>query len=297
MPKGTRISRPSTVDILRDDLRQFIPCARVTQRMQQWNMNKLIPAGRILFGVAVIGMGLEHFIYREFITGRAPPWPHGIPGGPVWAYLTGFIIVVAGVAILSGKQARAAAIFLGALLFVWALLRHIPVVAASEILSADWTRAVKALAFVGGALAVAATFPKLEAARSTPLSRFMNRDVEFIVAGTICLAAFMINNGIQHFMFTEFVASLIPPWFPGNPVFWTYFAAAALFAGALGLFYPPTARLAALLTGVMVFAWVWIVHVPRVFVSMSDNIAVFEAPAIAGIALVLAGYRSKEATV
>jgi hypothetical protein len=45
----------------------------------------------------------------------------------------------------------------------------------------------------------------------------------------------------------------------------------------------------------MVFSWVWIVHVPRVFVSVSDNIAVFEAPAIAGIALLLAGYRSKDA--
>lgn len=258
-------------------------------------MDKLIPVGRIFFAIAVIGMGLEHFIYKEFITGRARPWPAAIPGGPIWAYLSGFVIVVTGAAILSGKKARVAAILLAALLFVWALLRHIPVVAASEILSPDWTKAVKALALVGGALAVAATFPKLETARSTLLSRFINREAEFIVVGTICLAVFMINNGSQHFIYTEFVASIIPSWFPGNPVFWAYFAAVALFAGALGMFYPPTAHLAALLTGVMVFSWVWIVHVPRVFLTVSDNIAVFEALAIAGIALVLAGCRSKQA--
>jgi len=258
-------------------------------------MDKLIPVGRIFFAIAIIGMGLEHFIYKEFITGRAPPWPAAIPGGPIWAYLSGLLIVVTGAAILSGKKARVAAILLAALLFAWALLRHIPVVAASEFLSPHWTSAVKALALVGGALAVAATFPKVQTARSTLLSRFINREAEFIVVGTICLAVFMINNGSQHFIYTEFVASIIPSWFPGNPVFWAYFAAVALFAGALGMFYPPTARLAALLTGVMVFSWVWIVHVPRVFLTVSDNIAVFEALAIAGIALVLAGYRSKQA--
>jgi uncharacterized membrane protein len=202
-------------------------------------MDKLIPLGRMLFALSIVGLGLEHFIYQEFVTGRAPPWPAAIGGGHIWAYLSGFIIVGTGAAILSGRKARAAAIVLAALLFMWALLRHIPVVAVSEILSADWTRAVKALALVGGALAVAATFPKMEAVRSTALSRFMNRDVEFIVAGTICLAVFMINNGIQHFIFTEFVASLIPSWFPGNAVFWTYFAAVALFAGALGMLYAP----------------------------------------------------------
>ena len=49
-------------------------------------------------------------------------------------------------------------------------------------------------------------------------------------------------------------------------------------------------------TGVMVFAWVWIVHVPRVHVGVSDQIAVFEAPAIAGIALMIAGWRYRSST-
>jgi uncharacterized membrane protein YphA (DoxX/SURF4 family) len=258
-------------------------------------MDKLIPVGRTFFGIAFIGLGLEHFVYRQFVTGRAPPWPEAIPGEPVWAWLTGFAVIIAGAAILSGKMARAAAIALSVLVFGWALLRHIPVVAASEVLSADWTRAVKALAFVGGALAVAATFPPLGSPRSTAVAKVLNQDAAFMVTARICLAVFMINNGIQHFIFTEFVASLIPVWFPGNPVLWTYFSAAALFAGALGILFPPTARPAALLTGLMVFLWVWIVHVPRVFVSVSDNIAVFEALAIAGIPLVLAGYRRQGA--
>jgi uncharacterized membrane protein len=258
-------------------------------------MDKLIPFGRILFAISMMGLGLEHFVLREFVTGRAPPWPVGAPGEQVWVYISGIIVTLAGLAILTGKRARAAAILLGALIFGWALIRHVPVVAASEILSGDWTKAVKALAFTGGSLAMAATFPRVDTIKNATLSKFINADVEFVLAGTVCLAVFMVNNGIQHFIYLDFVASLIPPWFPGDPVFWSYFSAIALFAGALGMLYPPTAYLAALLTGIMVFLWVWIVHVPRVFVSTSDGIAVFEAPAIAGIAFVIAGYRSREA--
>jgi len=96
-------------------------------------------------------------------------------------------------------------------------------------------------------------------------------------------------TGIHHFKFTEFVASLIPSWFPGDAVVWTYFAGVALIAGGIGLFIPFTARLAALLSGLMVFSWFWIVHLPRTFAGVSDSIAVFEALAVSGIAFVLAG--------
>jgi len=69
------------------------------------------------------------------------------------------------------------------------------------------------------------------------------------VVGRVCLGVFLVITGIQHYLFTEFVASLIPAWFPGNAVFWTYLAGVALIAGGLGLWIPQTARLAAFLVG------------------------------------------------
>jgi uncharacterized membrane protein len=256
-------------------------------------MDKLTAFGRILFAISMIGLGVEHFVFGEFVTGRAPPWPTGLPGETIWAYVSGLIVVLAGTAILTGRNGRIAAIVLAAIVFGWALVRHIPVLATSEILSPDWTKTVKALAFTGGSLVMAATFVKVEGIRNVLLSTLVNRDREFIFVGTVCLAVFMINNGIQHFIYIDFVASLIPSWFPGDAVFWSYFASVALFSGALGMFYPRTAYLASLLTAVMVFLWVWIVHVPRVFASTSDMISIFEAPAIAGIAFVIAGYRKE----
>ena len=62
------------------------------------------------------------------------------------------------------------------------------------------------------------------------------------------------------------------------------------------MFIPFTARLAAVLTGLMVFSWFWIVHLPRTFVSVSDGIALFEALAFSGVAWMVAGYLSKAQT-
>lgn len=255
-------------------------------------MKKLTFVGRTFFAIALIGLGIEHFMYQDFITGRAPAWPESLPGGLIWAYCTGVAFVVAGVMILSGKKARSAAIGAGVLIFLWALLRQVPVVAADSFLSGEWTKAGKALTFTGALLAIAATFPKIDS-RNNRLLKFMNLEGEFIVVGRVCLGLFLLLTGIQHFMFTEFVATLIPGWFPGSAVFWTYFAAVALIAGGVGLFIPQTARLAALLSGLMVFSWFWVVHLPRLSVSVSDNIAIFEALAVSGIGLVLAGYLSR----
>ena len=86
---------------------------------------------------------------------------------------------------------------------------------------------------------------------------------------------------------------LVPAWIPGH-MFWTYFAGVALIAGGVGLLLPQTARLAAALSGVMIFLWVVLLHVPRAMAatdaqSRNEWTAVFEALAISGI-----GFRTGE---
>lgn len=251
-------------------------------------------AGRIFFAIALLALGIEHFIYQDFIIGRAPAWPEAIPGGVVWAYLTGTIFIGISIALFTGKKARHAAFLAAALVFVWAMLRHIPVLTTTPFLSGEWTNAGKALRFIGGALAIAAVMPKIELeSDGRPLWKVVNLKEEFILVGKICLGLSLLMMGIQHFMFTEFVASLIPEWFPGNAIFWTYFGGVALIAGGTGLLIPQTARPAALWSGIMVFSWFWIIHIPRVLptpVTVSDSISVFESLVTSGTAFVIAGY-------
>jgi uncharacterized membrane protein len=246
--------------------------------------------GRCFFGIALIGLGLEHFIFREFVTGRAPAWPAGLPGNLVWVYGAGVMVIVTGLAIVVGRWGRAAALGLALVIFVWALLRHLPFVAADSLLGGSWTRAGKALTIFGGLFAVAATLPPIPGGLTTASSRLANATGPFILLGQICLACFLIIAGIQHFLFTTFVVTLIPTWIPGDSTWWAWFAGVALIASGVGLLIPRTAALAGFLAGLMIFSWFWIVHLPRVRTSLSDGIAVFEALAVSGIALVVASY-------
>jgi uncharacterized membrane protein len=112
----------------------------------------------------------------------------------------------------------------------------------------------------------------------------------FIPLGRFFLAAFLILCGIEHFIYVEFVKSLVPSWIPGD-VFWTYCTGVALVAGGVGIIIPLTSRLAGALSGLMIFLWVFLVHIPRALVDLSNSnetTAVFEALAFSGVAFIVA---------
>ena len=178
------------------------------------------------------------------------------------------------------RWGREALLGLASLVLVWALLRVLPMVASDAVLAGSWARAGKALTFVGGLLAVAGTLPPGRYSRATG---------SLVRLGGICLGVFFIIAGLQHFKYTPVVVTLIPSWIPGNATWWAWIAGVALIVGGLGLLVRRTASPAGLMTGSMLFSWFWIVHLPRTFVSVSDGVALFEALAFAGIALVVAG--------
>ena len=245
-------------------------------------------AGRLFFAIGLAGFGILQFIYGDFVPGRAPAWPPAIPGRLVWAFASGAILIGAGAAIASGVRARSGALASGTIIVIWALLRHLPGLVANPH-GITLTASGKALALSGGAFAVAG---------SLAVNRRSFEDAWFLYLGRCCLGAFMMLGGIQHFIYPDFVAALIPAWIPGHP-FWVYFAAVALIAGGAGLIFPQTARLAAALSGLMLLLWVVLLHVPRAVAAADPQrrnewTAVFEALAMAGIAWVAAGSLPRE---
>ena len=237
----------------------------------------------------MLGLGVEHLVFREFVTGRAPGWPDGMPGRLLWVSGSGVFVIMAGIAVVTGKWGRQAMLSLGLVVLVWALLRHLPIVAADALLGGSWTRAGKALALVGGSFAVAGTLPPISSETGGSLRRHADMTNQFVRFGAICLGCFLIIAGLQHFKFTSFVVMLIPAWVPGNATWWALFAGVVLIASGLGLLFRRSAVPAGLTAGSMIFSWFWIVHLPRALASVSDGIAVFEALAFSGIALVVAG--------
>jgi uncharacterized membrane protein len=255
-------------------------------------LEKIAGLGRLFFAIGLVAFGIQQFLYGDFVPGRAPEWPSAIPGRLIWAYSTGAMLIAAGAAILSGKNARWAAILAGTMIFLWALLRHLPGLAAAPY-GIVLTNAGKALALFGGAFAVAGSLPAEGGGSAGVFSRIVNAKDGFLSLGRFCLGMFMIASGIQHFLYGDFVATLVPAWIPGH-YFWTYFAGIALIAGGAGLILPQTARLAAALTGLMILLWVVLLHIPRAMAAADPQrrnewTAVFEALAMSGIAFVLAG--------
>ena len=113
-----------------------------------------------------------------------------------------------------------------------------------------------------------------------------------IPAGSILFSITMIVFGIEHFLYPDFVKTLVPGWIP-FPLFWTYFAAVALIGAGLGILLRIRVKLIATLLGIMIFVWFLVLHIPRAVVAPASDYgnelsSVFEALAFSGVALVIA---------
>lgn len=241
--------------------------------------------GRFATGAALVAFGVAHFVAGDFVAGRAPAWPAGVPGQGLWAWLTGLVLLGAGLCLLLRRWATRAALTSAALIFVWAFLRHLQPALHDQQFGGEWTKLGKALTFSGGLVGVAGSFIL---ARLESTDADIHRAWRMRAVGRLALAAFLVASGVQHFLFTPFVVTLVPAWIP-NPTFWTYFAGVALIVGGIGLVLAATSRLAATLTGLMVLTWFVVLHIPRALAMHNQNewTAVIEALAVSGIALAL----------
>ncbi len=113
--------------------------------------------GRYFFALAIVAFGVQHFLNEKLTVRVGPPW---FPGRPLWAYLTGTALIVAGAAIVIGKHTRLAATFVGTTLFLFFLFLHIPRILANLHDPRPWTSGFEILALCGSALALASTLPR-----------------------------------------------------------------------------------------------------------------------------------------
>ena len=129
-------------------------------------MSLPIRVGRGLFAVALLGFGILHVVFGDVVIGRSPDWPEGLPGQQVAAILTAALLAVAAVVTFFGKRGRGVLWALAVVVFVWAFLRHIPVVLEAPVFGGQWTTMGKAMVLTGGILAMAARFPEGSARRA-----------------------------------------------------------------------------------------------------------------------------------
>ena len=247
--------------------------------------------GRLFYALPLVGFGLLHIALGDLATRFAPGWPEWLPARSIAAYALGVVLIAAGLAIAFEMRTRFAALTVAGLIACFFVLCRIPAVAARPGFGGSWTNPAKYLALLGGALLIASRHS--DEAREEPFDdRAAAASIETSVpAARLFLSVFFVLGGIQHFVYEDFVVTLIPAYIPAH-VFWSRFAGAALIAAGLGLWNPKTARLAAMLSGLMIFLWFLMLHIPRTAANSQDPMewsGVFESLASSGVALLIAG--------
>jgi putative oxidoreductase len=79
--------------------------------------------GTWLYALVIAFFGINHFLNASAMGGMVPA---SIPGGVVWVYITGACLILAALAILSGKYTKLACMLLALLLVMFVLLIHLP---------------------------------------------------------------------------------------------------------------------------------------------------------------------------
>ena len=114
---------------------------------------RLTRVGQLMFGVCALLFGGAHFFYMNLTTPLVPKWLP--PTQEFWAYATGVGHIAAGVAILTGVQARLAAILLTAMYASFTPLVHVPMLLADPSSHMNWTENAINLVLTGVAWVVA----------------------------------------------------------------------------------------------------------------------------------------------
>ncbi len=116
----------------------------------------------------------------------------------------------------------------------------------------------------------------------------------------------MLVYPVLHFIYPDFVASIIPPWIPWH-MFWTYFTAITLMAAGVSIVFLKHAQLAATLLGIEIFLFCALIHFFLIFHGPGNTWAqrsmfgdlpsrLINAPkdlGLSGAAFIFAGTQSK----
>ena len=260
-------------------------------------MNSLSKLGRVLFGISFVAFGMQYFIYGRF-AGGLPPAPPWTPGAPATAYVLGALLIAAGATIAASAmiaadaKARLFATLLGILVFICVLLMFIATPSAILHDGTARTRALEPLALAGAAWVLAGNLSAPPDAKSWDVAT-----AKLATAGRFIFGASMVVFGVQHFMYGQFVAMLVPSWLPSH-IFWTYFFGVALVAAGISIVTGIQARLAAILLGVMFLLWVVVLHAPRVVASPHNGdewSSLFVAIAMCGSCFIIAAAAASKA--
>ena len=231
-------------------------------------MEKIGRIGRMLYAVAISGIGLLQLYLGSFVGRISPVWPYVFPGNRFLGYLLSGGMVCAGAMLLAGKAIQRLSVLLGFILLVCAVFDQVPflylVVPYQKTNLGVWDSALKELALAGGAFLLSGLKPE-------PANTAEQNDFTFWpFAGALFFSVTMICYGCAHYLYRAPTVALVPGWIPW-PLSWVVLAGAVLIAAGLAIMLDVMKKPASLVLGSIIFLWFWVIHLPAVFVYGMEN--------------------------
>ena len=247
----------------------------------------LLPrAGRLLYGLTMLAFGLEQLVLGALPKGL---WPQSL-GFSLTAYALGGLFSAIGSSLLAGRAVRLAAGVAASLFGATFLLFHLSRLGFTTAQTTAWTPAFEVLALGAGGLVLASAAAPL----ATTLGGRAASQLGFRV-GQLLFASALGVFGVLHFLFAQFVATLVPAWIPGH-LFWAYFVGVAFLTTSLSLVLGRWVGLASGLLGLMFSLWLLLLHGPRVASKPAEEAewtSLFVAMAMSGAAYSMATRSTK----
>ena len=122
-------------------------------------MKNLASLGRILFALPFALFGINHFLMMDYYVGMLTSF---IPLGAYTIILTGIMLIVASISIISKKFVTFSTIMLAALLFIFIVTIHIPHLITGEDKTTTIIALLKDISLMGGSLMIAGIYSREE---------------------------------------------------------------------------------------------------------------------------------------
>ena len=211
-------------------------------------MPPIIRTGSYLLAIAILAFGIEQFIFMHPLTAFIPITPQ-VQKPVLIAVITGLLFIAAGLRLIFNISGVYTAWFPCTLFFLLCVLLHLPGLVKDIHNGGEWTVCFELIALGSGAMvAVASTCRKY--------------NYQWIFIARILFGVSLIVFSGLHFIYADYIATLIPAWIPFH-LFWAYFFGVAFFATALSLLLQLIVRASTVLLATMFFIWVLVLHLPR----------------------------------
>ena len=228
---------------------------------------RIASVGHAVFAATLIGLGLLGLIKGDFIQVWQPV-PKGLPARELLAYLCALVSLGSGLGLLWQRTAASAARLLLVYLVLWTLAFKARFIVLAPTQEGSYQTCGENAVLVAGAWVLYAWFAADWDKRHLG---FATGDRGVRIARVIYALA-MIAFGLSHFAYLNLTAPLVPGWLPWH-VGWAYFTGAAYLAAAAAMLTGVGARLAAVLSTVMMGGFTLLVWVPM---ALAGTLSAFQ---------------------